>query len=152
MRKIKDCKEIKKNIIACKTADDEIVLFGTLDEIFDISGADDIQRYYEDTYVLGYRDSEGEIWYGGADPSAYINHISHLGYIDEKGISHNWKEVIGTHKLLDKIIKDNGEESIYVWRPDYEVVNIAQILSRNEKAVDTAIKLKKLFERGGTKE
>ena len=96
------------------------------------SGACSYQPTYSG-YALGFEDKEGNVWYGGADPSNFVNELETLGYIslDEKVLE------TAIHPFIDDIEKKYGD--VYVWRPNYQARHISQLLSKvklNEIKID----------------
>ncbi|RLF11171.1 MAG: hypothetical protein DRJ69_02205 [Thermoprotei archaeon] len=80
------------------------------------------------TYVLGFEDEEGRVWYGGADPSAYINPLESL-----EGEVHPKKGEPYLEIVDNPLIRELGKkEELYVWRPHYPIRHIAQVITRKQ--------------------
>jgi len=142
--KMKGIKRVKNRIEYCEKTDDpdiikcvlkdngEEVYIGKLDSIenlaMTLTDADNIAPgSIPGTYVLGVRDEEGKIWYGGADPSAYINPIESLeGEVYPKK-GQPYLEVVD-----NPLIRELGKEDLYVWRPHYPIRHIVQSITRKQ--------------------
>lgn len=139
-----EIRKVVNRIKYCETTDNPNIVKCFLDnegkgeEIF-IGHSDDLVSLAEEvtgasakytssgTYVLGTKDEEGNRWYGGSDPSAYINNISHL-----EGEVHTPDEVY--EEVVDNplIRKLGDKDDLYVWRPNYPINHISQIISKKQ--------------------
>ena len=123
MEKLEKCKEFN-GVSVCKTEDDEIVVFGSPYGILPFTDADTMQSS-NDGFALGYRDEKGRIWFGGCDPSNFLNNVSEeYEYPDGKEY---WDEITEKTPEIRRWIK---EGDCYLWRPGYEAKSIFQLLSR----------------------
>ena len=119
MKKIEKMEKIEDGVVKCYHADGEISYIGDFRDLLPLTGADSWQ-FSATGIVLGYKDEDGEIWYGGCDPSNFINIVS----LERLGISESEVRTLGI-----KPQKWDGKDIIYIWRAEYPNRNLVQMLS-----------------------
>jgi len=112
-----------KRILRGVTEEGEVVyLSDSVSALARFAQADDWEYSGLGTYSLGYRDREGRVWFGGCDPSNFINLLHPEGeeipLLREKGL--------------------DPEEEIWVWRPGYLHRVPVQVLSAPSRALQLA--------------
>jgi len=142
---MKEIKKVENRIKYCEKTDNpdiiKCVLKDSGEEVY-IGKLDDIQELamkltdavkiapgsIPGTYALGFEDEEGRVWYGGADPSAYINPLQSLeGEVYPKK-GEPYLEIVD-----NPLIRELGtKEELYVWRPHYPIGHIAQVITRKQ--------------------